>query len=399
MRAIEFEIIKRGPGLMRAGVIHTPHGDIETPSFSVAATKAAVKALSVDDVRALGGQSVLANTYHLILQPGVEIVEQAGGLAKFMNWSGPTFTDSGGFQIFSLGMAYDRGLKETVKSASINHGGRVKITDEGVKFRSHIDGSQLEMTPESSMRAQHAIGADIHMAFDQLTSPTAPRAEIEIAMRRTHLWADRCLVEHERLNQEHTKNGQPLQALYGVVQGAHETDLRRESAEFMASRDFDGYGIGGVFKTEEIEPFVGLVNQILPENKPRHLLGMGAHPMDLFLGVENGIDTFDCVAPTRQARNGALYTHAGRLNILNVANKTDFSPIDSDCDCPVCRAGYTRAYLHHLFKSNEILAAMLTSQHNEYFVVNLTKQIRQSLLDGNYDEFKQEFLAKYLNSR
>lgn len=210
MRAIEFEIIKRGPGLMRAGVIHTPHGDIETPSFSVAATKAAVKALIVDDVRALGGQSVLANTYHLILQPGVEIVEQAGGLAKFMNWSGPTFTDSGGFQIFSLGMAYDRGLKETVKSASINHGGRVKITDEGVKFRSHIDGSQLEMTPESSMRAQHAIGADIHMAFDQLTSPTAPRAEIEIAMRRTHLWADRCLVEHERLNQEHTKNGQPL---------------------------------------------------------------------------------------------------------------------------------------------------------------------------------------------
>ncbi len=399
MRAIEFEIIKRGPGLMRAGVIHTPHSDIETPSFSVAATKAAVKALSVDDVRALGGQSVLANTYHLILQPGVEIVEQAGGLAKFMNWSGPTFTDSGGFQIFSLGMAYDRGLKETVKSASINHGGRVKITDEGVKFRSHIDGSQLEMTPESSMRAQHAIGADIHMAFDQLTSPTAPRAEIEIAMRRTHLWADRCLVEHERLNQEHTKNGQPLQALYGVVQGAHETDLRRESAEFMASRDFDGYGIGGVFKTEEIEPFVGLVNQILPENKPRHLLGMGAHPMDLFLGVENGIDTFDCVAPTRQARNGALYTHAGRLNILNVANKTDFSPIDSDCDCPVCRAGYTRAYLHHLFKSNEILAAMLTSQHNEYFVVNLTKQIRQSLLDGNCDEFKQEFLAKYLNSR
>lgn len=399
MRAIEFEIINHGPDLARVGVIHTPHGDIETPSFSVAATKAAVKALSVDDVESLGGQSVLANTYHLVLQPGVEVVEQAGGLAKFMNWHGPTFTDSGGFQIFSLGMAYDRGLKETVKSAPVKNNGRVKITDEGVKFRSHIDGSQLKMTPESSMQAQHAIGADIHMAFDQLISPTAPRAEIKAAMRRTHSWANRCLVEHKKLNQEHVKNDRPLQALYGVVQGAHETDLRCESAEFMAERDFDGFGIGGVFKTEEIEPFVGLVNRILPDNKPRHLLGMGAHPMDLFLGVENGIDTFDCVAPTRQARNGALYTHAGRLNILNATNKANFAPIDSECNCPVCRAGYTRAYLHHLFKSNEILAAMLASQHNEYFVVNLTKQIRQSLLNNNYDEFKQKFLIEYLNSR
>lgn len=395
MQVIEFEIIKRGNGLARVGVIHTPHGEIETPSFVVAGTKAAVKALSVTDVSDLGGQAILTNTYHLILQPGTEIIERAGGLAKFMNWSGPTFTDSGGFQIFSLGLAYDQGLKATVKAVKKSRTSRVKISDDGAKFRSHIDGGWLEMTPESSMRAQHAIGADIHMAFDQLTSPSSSRIEIETAMNRTHLWAERCLVEHAKLNQSHAEKGQPLQALYGVVQGAHESDLRRASAEFMASHDFDGYGIGGVFVPEEIEPFVGLVNHILPEAKPRHLLGMGAQPLDIFLGVENGIDTFDCVAPTRQARNGALYTHSGRLNILNATNKTDLSPIDPKCNCPVCRAGYSKAYLHHLFKANEILAAILASQHNEFFVVNLTKQIRQSLLDGTHNEFKQAFLREY----
>lgn len=395
MLSPDFEIIKRSNGLARVGVIHTPHGDIETPSFAVAGTKAAVKALSVDDVTELGGQSILANTYHLILQPGVEVIEQAGGISKFMNWSGPTFTDSGGFQIFSLGLAYDAGLKETVKSVKNNQTGRVKISDNGVKFRSHINGDLLEMTPESSMRAQHAIGADIHMAFDQLTSPSAPRSEIKSAMNRTHIWADRCLIEHKKLNQIHAENSQPLQALYGVIQGAHEPDLRQKSAEFMSERDFDGYGIGGVFVSEEIEPFVGLVNRILPELKPRHLLGMGAQPLDLFLGIENGIDTFDCVAPTRQARNGALYTRDGRLNILNAVNKTDFSPIDPDCSCPVCRAGYSRAYLHHLFKSNEILGAMLASQHNEFFVVDLVALIRQNLLDDSYENFKTNFLKRY----
>ena len=395
MQAIKFEIIKQVGDLARVGRIYTTHGEIETPAFIVAGTKAAVKALSVDDVERLGGQAILANTYHLMLQPGTGIVKQAGGLAKFMNWHGPTFTDSGGFQIFSLGLAYDRGLKATVKMAKKSQAGRVKVDDDGVKFRSHIDGNWLKMTPESSMQAQHTIGADIHMAFDQLTSPSSPRVEIETAMYRTHLWAERCLVEHAKLNQLHVENGQPLQALYGVVQGAHESDLRCASAEFMAQRDFDGYGIGGVFVPEEVAPFVGLVNNILPKDKPRHLLGMGAQPLDIFLGAENGVDTFDCVAPTRQARNGALYTHAGRLNILNAANKTDLSPIDLKCNCPVCRAGYTKAYLHHLFKANEILAAMLASQHNEFFVVNLTKQIRQALLDNTYDEFKQVFLREY----
>ncbi len=394
VKAIEFEIIKRGAGLARAGVIHTPHGKISTPSFSVAATKAAVKALSVDDVKKLGGQSVLANTYHLILQPGVDVISQSGGLAKFMNWDGPTFTDSGGFQIFSLGMAYDRGLKETVKAVSKTQKNRVKVTDEGARFRSHIDGSWLEMTPESSMRAQHTIGSDIHMAFDQLTSPSAPRDEIRMAMERTHAWADRCLIEHDKLNRQHTKNKEPLQALYGVVQGAHELDLRRESASFLAKRNFDGFGIGGVFVPEEIPKYVNLVNQILPEDKPRHLLGMGAQPLDLFLGVENGIDTFDCVAPTRQARNGALYTNKGRINILNASNKTDFSQIDAECACNVCQ-NYSRAYLHHLFKSNEILASMLASQHNEFFVVNLVAKIRQAILDGNYLELKEGFLKAY----
>lgn len=392
-KALNFEIIKRGAGLARVGAIETPHGRIETPAFIVASTKATVKALTVEAVRELGGQAVLANTYHLLLQPGTELLAKAGGLAKFMGWDGPSFTDSGGFQIFSLGQAYNQGLKETVKNAKSGTG-QVKISDEGVTFRSHINGDLVRMSPEISMQAQHQIGADIHMAFDQLVSPTAPEKEILEALERTHAWADRCLLEHDKLNQAHLKNNEPLQALFGVVQGAHSLELREKSARFMSERDFDGFGIGGVFVPEEIPKYVSLVNNILPEAKPRHLLGMGAQPLDIFLGVENGIDTFDCVAPTRQARNGALYTRDGRINILNAKYKDDFSQIDQFCDCAVCQK-HTKAYLHHLFKSNEILASILASYHNEYFVVNLTKQIRQAILDDTYEEFKAEFLARY----
>ncbi len=393
---IKFEINHQSPtSLARVGVIKTPHGEIETPSFIVAATKATTKAMTPDMIKQLGGQAVLANTYHLMLQPGAEVVAEAGGLAKFMNWDGATFSDSGGFQVFSLGMAYQYGLKNTTDSPAKHSKSQLaKVDDDGVTFKSHLDGSLVRLTPEKSMQLQHLIGADIHMAFDELTSPTAGYNYIKKAMDRTHDWAARCLTEHQKLNQIHRKNNQPEQALFAVVQGGQELELRRQSAEFLANMDFDGFGIGGVFAASEIKPFVGLINQILPQNKPRHLLGMGAEPRDIFEGVKYGIDTFDCVAPTRQARNGALYTHAGRINIKNAKFKTDWQPIDDNCNCYTC-SNFSRGYLHHLFKANEVLALTLASIHNEFFVVNLTKQIRQSLIDGCFDQLEADFLANY----
>lgn len=364
-----FEIIKEA-GLARIGKIKTVHGEITTPAFVVAATKAAVKALTVDQVQELGGQAILANTYHLMLQPGTTVIEQSGGLAEFMNWQGPSFTDSGGFQIMSLP--------------------GVRIDKDGVEFRSHIDGSLLRMSPEISMRAQHEIGADIRMAFDcpigyGFKNPLSHEAAAE-AMQLTHDWASRCLAEHA-----HFVDGSML---CGVVQGGKFDDLRRASAEFMAGQDFCGYAVGGMYSSEDAG-LLKLVNQILPRERPRHWLGMGAEPRDLFVGVENGIDTFDCVAPTRQARNGALYTFDGRINIRNAEYRGDFGPIDAECQCPVCQAGYTRAYLAHLFRAGEILAATLASVHNEFFVVDLTRRIRQSLLDGNFQEFKEKILNRY----
>ena len=403
---IEFEITNRLPGtLARTGIIRTPHGNIQTPAFIVGGTKATVKALTPEQVIAYGGQSILANTYHLMLRPGANIVAQAGGLGKFMNYSGPTFTDSGGFQVFSLGIAYKKGIdavshSEKGDAALAIHSATqlVKVTDEGATFRSHLDGSKLLMTPESSMELQHQIGADIHMAFDELTAPLAPRKDLEAALTRTHAWAQRCLVRHRQLNAEHSVRGEPLQALYGVVQGAREEDLRRQSASFLGGQDFDGYGIGGVFEPGEIPTTVRWVNETLPECKPRHLLGMGSQPADLFLGVEYGVDTFDCVAPTRQARNGALYTYTGRINITNAKYKADFSPIDNESDCYTCQH-YTKAYVNHLFKSDEILGATLASIHNERFVVRTVDQIRASLIDQTYWDLKKQFLSRYYGDK
>lgn len=394
--AISFKIIKSSVnGKARVGEIHTPHGVIKTPSFMVAATKATVKALTPEIVRGLGGQAVLANTYHLMLQPGEDVVEAAGGLAQFMNWHGPSITDSGGFQVFSLGMAYEKGLENTLRDKATHSKKQLaKVDDEGVSFRSHLDGRLVRLTPERSMEIQHKIGADIHMAFDELTSPTASPEYVKLAMERTHAWAQRCLTRHQELNQEHQANNRPLQALFGVVQGGQDQELRRQSAATLRAMDFDGYGIGGVFKAEEIALFVGLVTKTLPEDHPRHLLGMGSQPIDIFTGVEYGIDTFDCVAPTRQARNGSLYTTRGRINIKNAKYKTDFSPLDPELDYPLSQQ-YTKAYLHHLFKANEILASTIASAHNEFFVVNLTDRIRQALLDDNYDELKADFFSKY----
>lgn len=406
MPDFSFEITHRLSGtLARAGVIHTPHGDIQTPAFIVGGTKATVKALTNTHVKEVGGQSILANTYHLMLRPGADIVKAGGGLAKFMGYDGPTFTDSGGFQVLSLGVAYKKGLdavahseKGSADKAVASKNQLAVVTDDGVDFRSHLDGRKLRMTPESSMQLQHDIGADIHMAFDECVAPLAPPEYLAESVERTHKWAERCLVEHQRLNEQHIASGEPTQALYGVVQGARDLDLRRHSAATLRAMDFDGYGIGGVFEPGEIADVVGLVDSTLPEDRPRHLLGMGSQPADLFLGVEYGVDTFDCVAPTRQARNGALYTLDGRINITKAMYATDFTPIDAECDCYTCQH-HTKAYLSHLFRADELLAYTLASIHNERFVVRTVDNIRQSIIDGTFHEYKRSFLSRYYGDK
>ncbi len=369
---LKFDIKKR-EGLARVGVIHTPHGDIKTPAFVGAATRATVKALTFEQMRKLGSQAVLANTYHLFLAPGSELIREGGGLAEFTNWDKPTFTDSGGFQIFSLP--------------------QVKLTEDGATFRSHIDGSKFLMTPELSMQTQWEIGADIHMAFDQLAK-SEKHDDMERAMERTHRWLERCVVEHEKLEKEYLEKGLPEQYLYAVVQGGDFLDLREQSAKFEAKMSVDGYGIGGVFVADGMGEMLKTVCSILPEERPRHLLGMGQEPIDLFVGAEHGCDTFDCVGPTRLARNGALFTFDGRMNIKNAKYTHDFSPIVDGCECECCR-NYSRAYLHHLFKVDEITGKVLASIHNEYFVVNLVDRIRESLENDNFQEFKNEFLTRY----
>ena len=372
---LKFDIYHR-EGLARVGTIHTPHGDIETPAFVGAATRAVVKALTMKEMNELGSQAILANTYHLVLRPGVELIREAGGLAEFNAWHKPTFTDSGGFQIFSLP--------------------NVKISEKGVKFKSHIDGANFEMTPESSMQAQWAIGADIHMAFDHLAK-SENRADMEEAMKRTHIWLDRCVAEHLRMEEAALKSNQPEQYLYAVVQGGTFNDLRAESARYCASKPVDGFGIGGVFTADGMDEMLKTVNTILPEGKPRHLLGMGEEPLDLFVGAEFGCDTFDCVGPTRMARNGSLYTKDGRINIKNSKYTHDFSPLESDCNCECCK-NYTRAYLRHLFKTDEITAKVLASIHNEYFIVHTVDSIRSSLADGSFQEYKTAFLKRYYHN-
>ncbi len=365
---LKFDIEKK-QGLARVGIIHTPHGDIKTPAFVGAATRATVKALTMKEMHDLGSQAILANTYHLVLRPGTELIKEAGGLAEFSSWHGPTFTDSGGFQIFSLP--------------------NVKISEKGVKFKSHIDGANFEMTPESSMQAQWAIGADIHMAFDHLAK-SENYNDMKEAMHRTHAWLDRCINEHQKLKASLS----PEQYLYAVVQGGTFNELRAESAKYCASKDVDGFGIGGVFTAEGMAEMLQVVNSILPENKPRHLLGMGQEPIDLFDGAENGCDTFDCVGPTRMARNGSLYTYDGRINIKNAKYTHDFTPLMIDCDCECCK-NYTKAYLHHLFKTDEITAKVLASIHNEHFVVSVVNKIRESLIGNTFTNYKSSFLSRY----
>jgi queuine tRNA-ribosyltransferase len=387
--------------LGRVGVITTPHGEIKTPAFIPVGTKATVKSVLPESIKELEAQAVLSNAYHLYLQPGPDVVDEAGGLGSFMNWNGPTFTDSGGFQVLSLGVGYKKVIamdSSTVQADDVMATDKDRLAhvdDDGVTFKSHLDGSMHRFTPEVSMQVQHKIGADIIFAFDECTTLLNTRNYQEKSLDRTFAWAKRCISEHEKLTIE--RSHRPYQALFGVVQGAQYEDLRRKAAQDLASLDFDGFGIGGALDKNKLGTIVNWVNEELPVNKPRHLLGIG-EPDDLFVGVENGADTFDCVAASRVARNNAVYGLDGRFNISVSAFKRDFSPIDENCGCYTCK-NYTKAYLNHLIRGKEMLSATLLTIHNEYFIVNLVAKMRQSIIDGNFFEFKEEFLGRFYSSR
>lgn len=390
---MKFSIEKKLEGtLARAGEIVTPNGVIKTPAFVTVGTKATVKALTAEQIRSLGAQVVLANTYHLYLQPGTDIVAKAGGFGKFMDWHGPTMTDSGGFQAFSLGAAFGTAVSKVatgneVSDVSATKGQLAQVSDVGVTFKSHLDGSKHLFTPESSMEAQWKIGADMIFAFDECTSPSAPYEYQEKSLARTYAWAKRCIDTHEALDTE------KVQALFGVVQGGRFQDLREQAARDLGALPFDGYGIGGSFTKDDIGTAVGWVNAILPEDKPRHLLGIG-EPIDLFEGVLAGCDLFDCIAPTRMGRHGTLHTKDGRINIRNAKFVDDFSKIEDDCTCYTC-THHTRAYLAHLFRGEEMTAATLASIHNLHFILRLVENIRESILNDTFFAYKKEFVERY----
>jgi len=398
MQNFSFEIqSKLGQStLARTGVIQTPHGSIQTPAFIVVGTKATVKAMTPEMVKGVNAQAVLANAYHLYLQPGHKLVEQAGGLGKFMNWPGPTFTDSGGFQVLSLGSGYKKvidmvgGEAEDVSRPEKDER-RAFVDDEGVTFYSHIDGSQHRFTPELSMQIQHALQADIIFAFDELTSLLDTYEYQVESLKRTHAWAERCLKELDKLRQKQPKR--PYQAPFGVIQGAQHESLRRQTARHLGAMPFDGFGIGGAIEKARLGEIVRWVNEELPADKPKHLLGI-SEPDDIFIAIENGVDTFDCVSPTRVGRNGSFYTYAGRRNIANSKYKTDFSPLIDGCGCYTC-ANYTKAYLHHLAKAKEMLGATLLSLHNERFIVKLVDDIRASIADGSFHDFQASWIKRY----
>lgn len=391
-----FKISKRLPNAHgRVGEIQTPHGVIKTPAFIPVGTQATLKALTPEQLSATGAQAVLANAYHLYLRPGSDILNAAGGLGAFMNWSKPTFTDSGGFQVMSLGVGFKKVIDmsgDTPDTPTPKKDKLAWIDDDGVNFKSHLDGSMHRFTAEKSMQIQHDIGADITFAFDELTTLHHDRAyQVHSLNTRTHPWAVRSLKEHERLTLE--RADKPYQALFGVVQGANYEDLRRQSAQFLGSLEFDGFGLGGAFTKDNIGEIVGWMCDELPEDKPRHMLGI-SEPNDIFDCIENGADTFDCVSPARVGRNGALYTPKGRINISNRKYRDDFTPLNAECACYTCK-NYSRAYLHHLFRTGELLAYTLATIHNEQFIIELVDGIRESIANDTYDEFKTSWLARY----
>ena len=397
MSGFSFEVGTRLEGTMgRTGLIRTPHGDISTPAFTPVGTKATVKAVLPETMRDLGAQVILANAYHLYLQPGADIVDEAGGLAAFMGWDGPTITDSGGFQVLSLGVGFKKILAmetRTVRSDDVIAEGKDRLAhvdDDGVTFKSHLDGSMHRFTPEVSMQVQHQIGADIIFAFDECTTLLNTREYQERSVDRTQRWAERCVAEHVRLTA--ARAHRPYQALFAVVQGAQYEDLRRRSARGLAALQVDGFGIGGALEKDELGTIVRWVTEELPEDKPRHLLGIG-DPTDVFTAVESGADTFDCVAPSRNARNGTVYHPSRRFHLTNGSYRRDFGPIDGTCDCYTC-AHYTRAYVHHLFKAKEMLASTLATIHNERYIVRLLDRIRASIADGTYADVRDDTLGR-----
>jgi queuine tRNA-ribosyltransferase len=357
-------------GRARAAVLHTAHGEIPTPAFAPVGTQATVKALTPEQVHGVGASLLLANTYHLYLRPGEKVIADCGGLHRFMAWPGPILTDSGGFQVFSLS-------------------DRRQVDDDGVTFRSHLDGSTHRFTPEKVIAIQEALGADIIMAFDECAAPY-DRGYIEQAMTRTHAWAERCLKAKQRTDQ----------TLFGIVQGGVFPDLRAASAAAIASLGFPGIAIGGLSVGEtkaEMLAAIERVTDILPEDKPRYLMGVGS-PEDLVEGVVRGVDLFDCVLPTRMARNQAALTRAGRINLRNAAYISDERPIDPGCDCYTCRT-FSRAYLRHLIVAREMLAATLTSIHNLRSLVLLMSDLRRAILEGRLDAFASEFRNSYRKHR
>lgn len=371
----------------RTGVIHTDHGDIETPCFMPVGTQATVKTLDSEDLKTLDPEVILANTYHLHLRPGADLIAEFGGIHKFMNWNGPILTDSGGFQVFSLG--------KQIEKEKNDHSGLVEIDDDGVTFRSHIDGSKHRFTAKSAIETQHKLGADIIMAWDECTPDDADEAYAKQALERTHRWAKESLDAHKKNTQHHGYN----QYLFGIIQGAQHRELREESARAISSMDFDGIAIGGEsigYNMEATKDILEWVMPLIPEDKPHYTMGVGYSPTDLFTVVEHGIDMFDCVAPTRVARNGMLYTkqapgekHA--INIFNAKFKDDTSPISETYLHPAL-ANYSRAYIHHLFKSGEMLGYRLATIHNLHFLLELMREMRAAIREDRFLEMKQQWM-------
>jgi len=363
-----FRLIKTCPrSQARAGELTTRHGAVATPVFLPVGSQGAVKTLTPEEVKALGMNMVLANTYHLYLRPGISVIKKAGGLHKFMSWEGAILTDSGGYQVFSL--------------APLR-----RVSDEGVNFRSHIDGSQHHLSPELVIRHQEALGADIIMALDECPAHDDSPEKVKRATERTHKWAERCRKAQKRHDQ----------ALYAIVQGGVIPELRRQSAEYLASLDFSGYAIGGLSIGEPKEVTLSMVEEtvaFLPEDKPRYLMGVGS-PEDIVEAVARGCDIFDSALPTRVARNGALFTWQGRRNISNAVYSRMEQPVVADCDCYTCR-NFSAAYLHHLFNCGELLAYRLATIHNLSFISQLMAKIRGAILDGTFPSFKDKFLAGY----
>jgi queuine tRNA-ribosyltransferase len=365
-------------GSARAATFATPHGVVHSPAFMAVGTLATVKALDPDDLRAMDAQMILSNAYHLHLRPGDELVRELGGLHEFMRWDGPILTDSGGFQVFSL-----EGLRT--------------IDEDGVDFRSHIDGSSRRFTPESVMRIERNLGADVIMQFDHVIPGQSEASIARDASERSLRWLARCRAEFERLRLEDPIPGRRAQALFPIVQGGIHADLRREAAAAIRDMgDWKGFGIGGLSVGEakpDMYRILEEVHEVLPTDRPRYLMGVG-FPEDLVEGVRRGVDLFDCVAPTRMGRNGAVFTVEGRLNIKRTEFRTDRRPLDPDCDCACCTR-FTRAYVRHLWVADEILGLRLLSLHNVHFLVSLMRQARTALLDGTFDSWSASWLQRY----